>query len=122
MNGNLIYANYALILLHFDYCFKVRDTIRVFLFDRLQKLQNRPATSNKGRKNEHGQYEIALIELNFKTLKKRRTQFIASLMHKITHDLVPKKFIDIFETTLTSKILTYEALARSSICLKPKIK
>ena len=27
------------------------------------------------RKNEHGQSELALNELNFKTLKERRTQF-----------------------------------------------
>ena len=37
-------------------------------------------------KNELGQSELALNELNFKTLKERRTQFVASLMlmHKIT--------------------------------------
>ena len=90
MNGNLIYAYYALILLHFDYCFKVWDSIRVTPSDRLQKLQNRAAIVIKGRKNEHGQYEIGLNELNLKTLKERRTQFIARLMHKITHDLAPK--------------------------------
>ena len=33
-----------------------------------------------GRKNKHGQSELALNELNFKTLKERNTQFGASLM------------------------------------------
>ena len=46
--------------------------------------------------------ELALNELNFKTLNERRTQFIASLMHKITHGLAPKKLIDIFQKTLSS--------------------
>ena len=46
--------------------------------------------------------ELALNELNFKTLKERRTQFVASLMHKITHGLAPKKLIDIFQKTLSS--------------------
>ena len=55
MNVNLIYAYYALILLHFDYCFKVWDTIRVTLSDRLQKLQNGAATVIKRRRNELGQ-------------------------------------------------------------------
>ena len=42
-------------------------------------------------------------------------------MHKITHDLAPKQFIDIFQKTLSSQIITYEALAQSSLCLNPKI-
>ena len=44
-------------------------------------------------KNEHDQSELTLTELNFKTLKERRTQFFASLMYKITHGLAPKKLI-----------------------------
>ena len=66
--------------------------VNVTLSDRLQKLQNRAAGEISGRKNEHGhESELALNELNFKTLKERRTQFIASLMNKITHGLAPKK-------------------------------
>ena len=54
-------------------CCEVWDTIGVTLSDRLQKLQNRAARVITGRKNEHGQSELALNELNFKTLKERRT-------------------------------------------------
>ena len=75
--NTLICAYNALILLHFDYCCEVWDTIGVTLSNRLQKLQNRAARVITGRKNEHGQSELALNELNFKTLKERRTQFIA---------------------------------------------
>ena len=53
---------------------------------------------------KNSQYEIALNELNFKTLKQSRTQFIAILMHKITHDLAPKQLIDIFQKTLSSHL------------------
>ena len=42
-------------------------------------------------------------------------------MRKITHDLAPKNVIDTFQKMLSSKIITYKALARSSICLNPKI-
>ena len=56
----LICAYNALILPHFDYCCEVWDTIGVTLSDRLQKLQNRAARLITGRKNEHGQSELAL--------------------------------------------------------------
>ncbi len=46
------------------------------LSDRLQKLQNRAARAIVGRKNEHGQSELALNELNWKPLSERRTQFV----------------------------------------------
>ena len=36
-----------------------------------------------------------------------RTQFIASLMYKITHGLAPKKLIDIFQKTLSSTTKRY---------------
>ena len=55
--NTLICAYNALILPHFDYCCKVRDTIGVNLsvrLVRLQKLQNRAARVITGRKNEHG--------------------------------------------------------------------
>ena len=41
--------------------------------DRLQRLQNRAARVITGRKNEHGQSELALNELNWVTLEQRRT-------------------------------------------------
>ena len=72
-----------------DYCCEVWDTINLTLSDRLQKLQNRAARIIMGRKNEHGQSELALAELQWKPLKERRTQFVASQMYKITHDLAP---------------------------------
>ena len=75
--NTLICAYNALIPPHFDYCCEVWDTIGVTLSNRLQKLQNRAARVITGRKDEHGQSELALNELNFKTLKERRTQFIA---------------------------------------------
>ena len=55
-----------------------------------------------GRKNEHGQSELALAELQWKPLKERRTQFVASQMYKITHDLAPKRLSDIFRETPSS--------------------
>ena len=66
-----------------------------------RNCKNRAARVITGRKNEHGQSELALNELNFKTLKERRTKFIASLMYKITYGLAPKKLIDIFQKTLS---------------------
>ena len=71
--NSLICANNALILPYFDYCCKIWDTIGVTLADRHRKLQNRAARVITGRKNEHGQSELALNELNFKTIKERRT-------------------------------------------------
>ena len=69
--NTLICAYNALILPHFDYCCEVWETIGVTFSDRLQKLQNRAARVITGRKNEHGQSELALNlnELNFKTAK-----------------------------------------------------
>ena len=119
--NTLICAFNALILPHFDYCCQVWDTIGVTFSDRLQKLENRTARVITGRKNEHGQSELVLNELNFKTLKERRTQFIASLMYKITHGLAPKKLIDIFQKTLSSQNYNLEALPQSSICLNLRL-
>ena len=101
--NTLIRAYNALILPQFDYCCEVWDTIGVTFSDRLQKLENSAARVITGRKNEHGPSELVLNELNFKTLKERRTQFIASLMYKITHGLAPKKLIVIFQKTLSSQ-------------------
>ena len=56
-----------------------------------------------GRINEHGQSELALAELNWKTLSERRAQFIASQMYKITHDLAPKRLSNIFHETPSSR-------------------
>ena len=72
----LICAYNALVLPHFDYCCEVWDTINFTLCNRLQKLQNRAARIIVGRINEHGQSELALAELNWKTLSERRAQFV----------------------------------------------
>ncbi len=60
--NTLICAYNALILPHLDYCCEVWDTIGTTLSDRLQKLQNRAPRVITGRKNEHGQSELALDE------------------------------------------------------------
>ena len=62
-HNTLICAYNALVLPHFDYCCEVWDTINLTLSDRLQILQNRAARIIMGRKNEHGQSELALAEL-----------------------------------------------------------
>ena len=69
----------------------------------MQKLQNRAARIIVGRINEHGQSELALAELNWKTLSERRAQFVASQMFKITHDLAPKRLSNIFHETPSSR-------------------
>jgi hypothetical protein len=56
-----------------------------------------------GRKNEHGQSELALAKLQWKPLNERRTQFVASQMYKITHDLAPKRLSDILQETSSSQ-------------------
>ena len=71
-HNTLICAYNALVLPHFDYCCEVWDTINLTLCNRLQKLQNRAARIIVGRINEHGQSELALAELNWKTLSERR--------------------------------------------------
>jgi hypothetical protein len=62
-HNTLICAYNSLILPHLDYCCEVWDTICITLSDRLQTLQNRAARVITGRKNEHGQSELALNEL-----------------------------------------------------------
>jgi hypothetical protein len=62
-HNTLICAYNSLILPHLDYCCEVWDTIGITLSDRLQTLQNRAARVITGRKNEHGQSELALNEL-----------------------------------------------------------
>jgi hypothetical protein len=59
----LICADNALVLQHFDYFCEVWDTINLTLSDCLQKLQNMAATIIIGRKNEHGQSELALASI-----------------------------------------------------------
>ena len=92
----------ALVLPHFDYCCEVWDSIGISLSDRLQKLQNRAARVITGRKNEHGQSEIALNQLGWKTLNERRRQFVAKLMYKIIHNLAPKSLTKIFHKSNAS--------------------
>jgi hypothetical protein len=81
-HNTLICASNALILPHLDYCCEIWDTIGATLSDRLDKLRNRAARVITGRKNEHGQSELALDDLKWKPLSERRTHFVASLMDK----------------------------------------
>ena len=55
-----------------------------------------------GRKNIHGQSEIALNELGWKHLDERRSHFVARLMYKITYDLAPKSLTEIFRKSNAS--------------------
>ena len=55
-----------------------------------------------GRKNIHGQSEIALNELGWKHLDERRSHFVARLMYKITYDLAPKSLTEIFRNSNAS--------------------
>jgi hypothetical protein len=98
-HNTLMCAYNALILPHLDYCCEIWDTIGATLSDRLKKLQNRAARVITGRKNEHGQSELALDELNRKPLSERRTHFVESLMYKITHELTPKRLTNTFQRT-----------------------
>ena len=118
--NTLICAYNALVLPHLDYCCEVWDTIGTTLSDRLQKLQNRAARAIVGRKNEHGQSELALNELNWKPLSERRTQFVASLMYKITHDLAPLRLTDIFQKTSSSQHYNLRGSSTKLHLPKPK--
>ena len=51
-----------------------------------------------GRINEYRQSELALAELNWKTLSLKWAQFFS----KITHDLAPKRLSNIFHETPSS--------------------
>ena len=117
----LLCAYNALILPHFDCCCEVWDTIGITHSDRLQRLQNRPARVITGRKNEHGQSELALNELNWVTLEQRRTQFGASLMYKITHDLAPRQLINMFQKTPSSQRYNLRGSTQSSIYLNLRL-
>ena len=70
-----------------------------------------------GRKNEHGQSVLALNELNWKPLSERRTQFVASLMYKITHDL---RLTDIFLKTPSSQHYNLRGSSTKPHLPKPK--
>ncbi len=119
--NTLICAYNALVLSHLDCCCEVWDTIGTTLSDRLQKLQNRAARAIVGRKNEHGQSELALNELNWKPLSERRTQFVASLMYKITHDhLAPLRLTDIFLKTPSSQHYNLRGSSTKPHLPKPK--
>ena len=78
----------AFVLPHFDYYCEVWDSIGITLSDRLQKLQNRATRVIMGRKNIHGQSEIAY--------------FVARLMYKITYDLASKSLTEIFRKSNAS--------------------
>ena len=118
----LLCAYNALILPHFDYCCEVWDTIGITHSDRLQRLQNRAARVITGRKNEHGQSELALNELNWVTLEQRRTQFGASLicMYKIAHDLAPRQLINMFQKAPSSQRYNLRGCTTKLNLPKPK--
>ncbi len=73
-----------------------------------------------GRKNEHGQSELALDELKWKPLNERRTHFVASLMYKITHELAPKRLIDLFQGTPSSYYYNMRGSSTKLFLPKPK--
>ena len=90
------------------------------LCNRLQKLQNRAARIIVGRKNEHGQSELALAEFNWKTLSERRARFVASQIYKITQDLAPKRLSNIFHVTPSSRHYSLRG-SSTKLCLsQPK--
>ena len=60
-------------------------------------LQNRAARVILGYRNEHGQSEAALSELQLKTSKERRLILRAKFMYKIAHAQAPRVLTDIFE-------------------------
>jgi hypothetical protein len=78
-HNTLICAYNALILPHLDYCCEVWETVGATLSDRLQQLQYMAARVITGRKNKHGQYELALDELKWKPSNERRTHFGSSM-------------------------------------------
>ena len=55
--------------------------------------------------------ELALTERQSKTLNERRTQFLASQMYKIRHDLALKRLSDILHESLSSA-LQFKRLSR----------
>jgi hypothetical protein len=73
-----------------------------------------------GRKNEHGQSELALDELEWKPLSERRTHFVASLMNKITHERSPKRLTDIFQRTSSSYYYNMRGSSTKLFLPKPK--
>ena len=81
-----------------------------------RNLQNRAARAIVGRKNEHGQSELALNELNWKPLSERRAQSVARFMYKITPDLAPLPLTDIFQKTSSSQHYTLRGFPLNSIC------
>jgi hypothetical protein len=58
----------ALVQRYFDFCCELWDSINTTLSNRLQKLQNRSARIIMNCKDEHGQSNLALGLLGWKTL------------------------------------------------------
>jgi hypothetical protein len=75
----------------------VWDPIGTTLANRLQVLPNRAARVILGYRNEHGQSESALSELQLKTLKEHRLIFTGKFIYKIAHAQAPPILTDIFE-------------------------
>jgi hypothetical protein len=85
-----------------------------------RNLQNRAAKAIVGRKNEHGQSELALNELNWKPLSERRAQSVARFMYKITPDLAPLPLTDIFQKTSSSQHYNLRGFSAKLHLPKPK--
>ena len=81
----LVSVYYALVQPYFDYCCLVWEPIGATLSNKPQSLKNRAARVILGYRNEHGQSEAALNELQWKTWMQRRLHLKARLMYKIVH-------------------------------------
>ena len=90
----------ALVQPYFDYCCLVWEPIGATLSNRLQSLQNRAARVILGYRNEHGQSEAALNELQWKTLMQRRLVMKARLMYRIIHGQAPAVLIESFQNPI----------------------
>ena len=90
----------ALVQPYFDYCCLVWEPIGATLSNRLQSLQNRVARVILGYRNEHGQSEAALNELQWKTLMQRRLVMKARLMYRIIHGQAPAVLIESFQNPI----------------------
>ena len=85
----------ALVQPYFDYCCLVWEPIGATLSNRLQSLQNRAARVILGYRNEHGQSEAALNELQWKTLMQD-----VRLMYRIIHGQAPAVLIESFQNPI----------------------
>ena len=99
----LVSVYYALVQPYFAYCCLVWEPIGATLSNRLQSLQNRAARVILGYRNEHGQSEAALNELQWKTLMQRRLVLKARLMYKIIHGQASAILIESIQNPIDSQ-------------------